>query len=285
MSVRIISMEQLDSNIYNRVVIRQVKDDFFVRVSGEKTTDEYKPISYKLSDNFRGIDSDIKILEIVESVLENMRVDTIKMSVSIPGYSNKFIKVGGTRELYLQIYNQELLKKLVKMIIDKYNRDRYKYCSLDNNHKSYNIFLDRNESFYGSKFISCDRWGNCNQSDETVLNCPKNIEFKLMFVNGKIVAFDYKFITRFVYDKLWEIGKEAILVTETENINLADGTKVGESIQAYCIICDNLIIRFNCSVFTKNYVLNICNKLLDRYNSELNEIEKVKKRQLKLEGF
>ena len=52
------------------------------------------------------------------------------------------------------------------------------------------------------------------------------------------------------------------------------------------ITCGNLRILFNCSTFSKEYVKNLCNYVVNKYNNELNEKNSVvKKRQLIMEGF
>ena len=50
-------------------------------------------------------------------------------------------------------------------------------------------------------------------------------------------------------------------------------------------MCGNLEIRFKCSVFTKKYIEQFCNDIVNKYNGELEQLKCCKKRQLKMEGF
>lgn len=284
MSVKISTKQRLDSNFYNSITIREVDGSFFVKISGVKSSGEYESTSLKLSDNFKGLTDDKKIICIVDSFLENATINGIEVDVFHGGYSGKFIKVDGTRTLYLQISNPELLRIIIKMIKNKYNRDRYK-TTIDYDDALYSIILRENASSYGMEFVSCDDCSLECSGDR----CPKLMTFKLMFANGKIVGFDKKFIERFIYDKLWEFGCEAILVEETKPIKLAGGIVIGNSIKAYSIVCGNLEIRFDCSTFTRDYVCSFCNDIVNKYNDELDkellQINRYKKRQLKMEGF
>jgi len=284
MSVKISTKQQLDSNFYNSLTVREVDGNFFVKVSGNKSNGDYVITSLKLSDNFKGITDDKKIICIVDSFLENATIDSIEVDAFHVGYGGKFIKVSGTRTLYLQLDNKELLKVIISMIKNKYNRDRYKGI-IGSDDSLYNISLSEKTSSYGKEFVSCeDCCEDCSND-----YCPKPMTFKLMYVNGKIVGFDKKFIERFIYDRLWEFGCKAILVEETKPIKLVGGIVIGNSIKAYSVVCGNLEIRFECSVFTKDYVCSFCNGIVDKYNNELDkellQINSYKKRQLKMEGF
>lgn len=283
MSVKISTKKKLDANAYNKIFIREVEDDFCVNVSSKKPSDEYVSISYKISDNFRKMKDNEKIISIVESFLESTEISSIETAVLCVGYAGEFIKISGTRELYLQINDSDLLKTIIKMIKNKYDRDRYKYCGLKDSNSSYNIFLNRKESSYSEQFLLCD---DCVGYDCDV-SCPKCTEFKLMYIDGKMAPFDERFIQRFIYDKLWEVGRDAFVTDETGDIKLKDGTKIGTYVKRYIITCGDLFIRFNASAFSRSYVLNLCNKIVDRYNNELTMVDnnEVMKRQLKMEGF
>ena len=286
MNVKIMTKEKLDSNAYNRIVIRKVKDTFNVKVSGNVDLtgflgDEYSSTSYKLSDSFKDVSSCEKILSIVESFLASTEINCIELSEKLVGYAGTFIKISGIRELYLQIDNKDLIKKIVKMVKDKYEHDRYNYCICNNDCNSYCIRLSNKCSSYEKQFINCENCDGCEINSE---NCPKHIEFKLMY-NGKILPFDKNFLQRFIYDKLWEIGLNAQVIETFHDIKLADGTLVNRLVDGYCIICGDMTIKFNCSVSSSEYIVDICNEIVNRYNGELSDIENAKKRQLKMEGF
>lgn len=286
MSVKITEKGKLNANAYNRIVIREVDDGFSVKVSGSKLSDEYISVSYKLSDSLREISDNEKIIFIVNSFLENAKISSIELGASCMGCSGEFIKIGNERQLYLQINNPELLKIIIRMIKGKYDRDRYEYCNNVNFNNSYSIFLKSNVSSYDREFVSCS---DCTLSEinNNCQDCPKNVRFKLLYGNGKIAKFDRMFIERFIYDKLWEEGIEASILEETEDIKLIDGvTKVGEYVDSYCIVCGDLSIKFNCTAFSRAYIFDFCNNIVNRYNKELIESrENVMKRQLKMEGF
>ena len=284
MSVKLTGKNKLDANVYNNIVIREVDGNFIVKVIGDKLGDKYESISYKLTDDMKKMDASEKIIAIVDSFLENTQIDSIETESLYAGYDGMFITIDGTRRLCLQINNSELLKMIIKMVKNKYDRDRYEYCDSTDVNSLYGIFLNSKQSSYTRQCISCD---DCeSHGDSCGDTCPSYIQFKLMYVNGKMASFDEKFISRFIYDKLWEFGENAIIIEKTHDIKLIGGHKVGDAVDGYLINCGNLNIMFYCTAFNQKYVLNFCSNIVDRYNKELRESEEnCKKRQLKMEGF
>ena len=286
MGVRIKTKLMLDSNSYNKLIIREDDGNFFVKVSGDKLDEKFEFLSYRLTDSLKSMTDSEKIIAIVESYLENAFVNSIESSRTCLGSPGLFIKVSGSRELYIRIENKELLNRVVKMIKEKHIRDRYYYIMNSDIKNSYNIVLNKGVSCYNREFISCDDCEyriDCEKSNGV---CPKQIQFRLMFSNGKLVSFDEKFIERFIYDKLWDVGLIANVIEIVHDICLCGGEKVGTVVDGYYITCGNLKIRFNCSVFSREYVMNICNNIVNRYNNELNERDNnIKNKQLKMEGF
>ena len=120
MGVKIMSKEKLDLNKYNKIIIREVDSDFFVRVSGNGLDDEYNSVLYKLSDGLKKLDDYEKIILIVDSFLEKSMINCIELDVCALGYHGKFMKISGSRELYIQIFNNDLMKRLVHLIRCKY---------------------------------------------------------------------------------------------------------------------------------------------------------------------
>lgn len=285
MSVKIMTKLKLDTNAYNKLIIREEDGKYLVKISGNKVDDKYTSV-FRLTDSMKKMGDVEKIITIVESFLENTQINYIDASTCCVGCSGRFIKVSGSRELYIQhIENQELLKKLIKMITEKYTRDRYSYVMNSNIKNSYSIVLNKDISYYNREFISCgdcEYRADCEKSNGV---CPKQIQFRLMFENGKLLPFDKEFIERFVYDKLWEVGLSASVVVNKSDIKLHDGTVISKVVDGYSIACGDVMIKFNCSTFSIEYVLNFCYEIINRYNGELRNIEKIKKRQLKMEGF
>lgn len=281
MSVKISTVERLNANAYDRIIIRETNGNFFVNVCGKKSNDEYVSLSYKLSDRLRRVEDCEKIRLIVDSFLENAMVNCIETDASFYGCIGKFIKICGSRELYLQITNKELLKQLVKMIKDKYERDRYNYLITNDDNKMYNIMLSNQLSSYEKKCISCSDCSGCEEFDSI---CPKYIDFRLMY-NGKILPFDRNFIERFICDKMSLVGLPACVVVDKKDLKLRDGTVVSTIVDGYSISFGDIIIKFTCSTLSLEYILDFCRWIVDKHNRELKEIEKGKKRQLKMEGF
>ena len=253
MSVKILTKERLNSNFYNKMIIKELNGNYFVNVSSEKSNDEYVSLSYKLSDSFRKMNDEDKIISIVDSFLKDTEIDLIKTEVFYPGHKEQFILLDGSRKLYLHINNSKLLNIIIKMVKEKYSNDRFKYCFNNTFTNSYQINLSNRDSSYSTKYISCDDCLGCMEDSI----CPKYIEFKLMYSGGNIVYFDKKFIERFIYDKLWEYRKVADIIEETRDIKVANGDKVGECINSYNIICGDLIIKFNCTEFSRISVYDL----------------------------
>lgn len=281
MGIRISTKEKLDTNAYASMIIREVDGSFFVKINGGKSDTQSLMVSYRLSDMIKGLSDFHKIVEIVDSFLENASISSIETDEFHVGYGGNFIKVNGSRTLYLQIDNHELLRYLVRMIKSKYDRDRYKYvASVSCN--EYDINLSDKKSTYGMEFISCE---NCELNCDLGY-CPKSLTFNLMYLKGKILGFDRAFIERFINDKLWECGEVATICEKRKEVKLIDGrTVVGAYTDAYCIMCGNLEIRFKCSAFSRKYIEQFCNDIVNKYNGELEKLNSCKKRQLKMEGF
>lgn len=281
MSVKIVGVKKLDANVYDRMVIREIDGNYFVNVNGAKLSKDYVSGTYKLSDSLKGIKDTEKVILIVDSFLENMKIKSIDALVRCINYNGNFIEVDGTRKLHLQIENKELLKVIIKMIINKYNRDRYQYCINNSKDNEYNIFLNDKFTSYDKKFIDCKDCSYSTCDDK----CPKNIEFRLMYINGKIAYFDKLFIERFIMDKLWEVGKDACIFVHEKDIKLLGGEKVGRYVDAYYILCGDLSIKFTCGVFNKDYIFSLCSEIVNKYNEELTINNSMMKRQLKMEEF
>ena len=282
MSVKILTIERLNANNYNKMIIREVDCYYIGNLSGERLTDQYTSLSYKKSDNFRKMEDEEKIICNVDTFLRDTIVSSIDTGVFYSGCREQFIMVFGTRKLYLYLENSKLLRTIVKMIKDKYNMDRYKYCNNNSSDNLYEISLNSKGASYGRKCISCENCAGCIEDDDI---SPSYIQFKLMYIKGNIASFDKKFLERFIYDKLWEYGKLANLTEETHDIKVGGITKIGKCIDSYNIICGDLVIKFNCTTFSKKYVFELISGIVNRYNSELKEVNKYKKRQLKMEGF
>lgn len=284
MGVKINTKRKLDSNAYSKIIIKK-DDDYYVKVTSDKREEQYEFVSYKLSNMIKNSDDNSKIISIIDSFLENTLINFIDVNTSCVGCSGKFIRVSGTRDLYLQISDKELLKEILIMIKNKYDRDRYSYI-ISSDINSYNINLNKDVSYFNREFISCD---NCEYNIDCGKNndcCPKHIRLRLMYENGKLVSFEEDFIKRFIYDKLWESGVEASITCETEDIKVGGTFKIGTYVKGYLIRCGDLEIMFNCSTFSREYVYNLCNNIVSKYNRELiDNDKKIKKRQLKMEGF
>lgn len=280
MRVKISTKEKLDSYLYNTMIVRELADSFNVSLCGEKCCDEYQLSFIKLSDSLKKMSDYQKVILIVEDFLENSVINSIEVDVLHVGCGGRFIKINGSRTLYLQINNFELLKTIIKMIKSKYDNDRCKYVS-NYNDNLYDIVLREKNSSYDIEFMSCD---DCS-IDCTNDFCPKQLHFNLMYINGEIAGFDRKFIEKFISDKLLQVGSEAMIFEETNDIKLAGDTKIGSYTKSCCIICGDLCIRFHCSAISKNYILDFCTNIVNKYNNELIEISRYKKRQLKMEGF
>lgn len=281
MSVKINTKEKLDMNAYERIVIIEKNTGFWVKVSSSKPSEDYSFPSYKISDDLKDNTDYEKIVLIVESFLNDTLVDTIEFGATYYGYAGNFIKISGDRALYLQIKDNNLLRKLIKMVKMKYQQDRYNYFADSSDNNLYSIRFCNEVSSYTVKPILCEACDGCDKLDNV---CPNYVEFKLMY-NGDILHFDKMFISRFIYDKLWEQRVPAKVIANVREDKTYNGMSTMNILEGYGIVCGDLRINFNCSRACDEYVITICNNIVNRYNSELEKINKVKKRQLVMEGF
>lgn len=259
------NIKDIDSSECSMLIIKEMNDYYQIDFMNG---DGSKEIIYKINDC-----NNDKIINLVNDFLDTTTIDCIDITTIY--FSSLFIGIKGYQNMYIYLKNKNLLQRLIKRIENKYNRDRYKYLINNSVQNNYIINLSVDETSYYENYIDC-----IDDSEKLKNNdiYSKFIQLNLVCNNGDVIDFDKNFIERFMYDKLWDIGVLANL--EDSNNNLMD-CFIGK----YYITCRELVIIFNYDYKNKEYVYNLCSKVINKYNGELIENDKINKKQLKMEEF
>lgn len=257
MSVRIRGLNLLDSNLYQRMIIREdLSGNFQVSVIGEKPRVPMIPTSFLFSDDLKRKKDTEKINLLIEHFLRYSRVSKLERNAYLDYYRGDFQVIKGDRELDFQLRNPEL-KNSIKMIENKYLNDRLAFC--EENKDVSNILLRSNWDVYYQK-------GNDYRDDY--------LKFYLQENRGALVGREQRFLQEFLYHRFCEIGEFVLLRDRSYLHNLPDGTLITYGAS---YVCGNL------NLWTMSEPVTSCvEEVVEKYNEELTTQKKL---QLKMEGF
>lgn len=187
--MKINGLKHLNSNFYDSIMIRDRGLELKVDVKNDNGVDTIK-ISPSFYDGIRDLSDKEKISEIVRYYLRNNNVESLCDKFYLERYKGHFLRVGGTRNLFLQLSIDNVEKGLVKEIINKYIVDRYKF--LIDNQDVKNI-----EIYYGENSPSYKRY-----VDDFNYNSENIISIRLMSREHILSSFEEKFIDRFIKEKV-----------------------------------------------------------------------------------
>ena len=187
--MKINGLKYLNSNFYDSIMMRdrglELKVD--VKSNEDITTVKKSPSFY---DSIKDLDDKKKVTEIVRYFLRNNSVNSLSDKFYLERYKGHFLRVGGTRDLFLQLSSDNVEKGLINEIINKYVVDRYKF--LIDNQDVKNI-----EIYYGENSPSYKRY-----VDDFNYNSENIISIRLMSREHILSSFEEEFIDRFIKEKI-----------------------------------------------------------------------------------
>ena len=153
MSIKIDGIMRLRANYYNKLVIREDRNnkDYRVNVSGNKINHETEMVGNRFMDDFKNKTDDDQIREIVDDYIRNTKICGIDDLISLFDYNGEKFNViygnFGYKKMLLQLYNKDF-KDIFYKINDKYKQDRYDFCYDTRGIKTFRI----STSFTGSGY-------------------------------------------------------------------------------------------------------------------------------------
>lgn len=227
--MKINGLKHLNSNFYDSIMIRDRGLELKVDVKNDNGVDTIK-ISPSFYDGLRDLSDKEKVSEIVRYFLRNNKIKYLDDRCYVLRYKGHFLKVGGSRDLFLQLSSDNVEKGLVKEIINKYVVDRNEF--LFKNQDIRNI-----EIFYG---------GNCPsyKVKEDILT------IRLMSEGRKLCAFERNFLDWFIKQKI-DNTTERIDACAQNYIYVAT-TRFGNN-SGYYFKCDDFIISVDKDFYDRFY--------------------------------
>lgn len=200
--MRINGKKYLSNNSYHRIVIKIVNDEYVINISGKDDNFKTINLSNDFIDTVKFLDDDHKVLEIVNHFLRNNLVTGLSYAEYYRNDKHFNVVNGGDRVLMLQIKNNEIGKKVVDNINQKYLLDRARYPFKDG---SYMIATSDKKCCYQDHFIYLKR-----NKDKQV--SKEDMEFLKAFLLSKI-DINYKTIL-YYKDKIINNNKSQFLFSD-----------------------------------------------------------------------
>ena len=254
MNIKINGKSKLDSNDYERLVIRYSDEKYLVNVNKKRTSFPTVKLNNIFSDRLKKVSPEEQVIEIIDYFLRNNQINEISDFKYLSHYEGVFTAVKSNRSIMaLQIPRRIKNDDILNNIIFKYRNDRYNFLEKNKNINSFEISIEKDSSSYSRRKL----WDNEDYESYIKLCIRK--------------SFDDKFLKEFLFEKLYEQGYNAYL-KESFIIN----NDIGYIGLGWYILCGNLKIKVD------EKIVPFVMEIIKKYNLEINDI---KKKQLKLEGF
>ena len=280
MRVDIKGITKLNANYFEQINIIEdtKKEQYSVVVYGEKNLLKGNTVGVKFSEQIKGMGSEDRVMEIIQRFLENVKINSISNSYR----KNEWVYVkgnNGNKILKLQLIDSKF-KEIFKIINDKYLNDRYDYF-WNNDIKKLNLVLDTKKTSYNVNPIECEYCYNrveCLDNKKTNFTCDTYVDYSIRTDRDTgIFMFEKIFITEYLNYRLWQIGEEAFIKTNS----IGSDYSFNRYISSHIIRCGDFELSFpHREEFM--FIFGIVND----YNNELFKIKhNEKSRQLKMEGI
>ena len=258
MSTTINGLKKLDENYYERILIRKKEDNYKIEVRGNKSNYMTLESLNKISNYLKNETDSEKIRTIIEYFLRYTTINEISDRAYLDRHDGKFLKAGGSKELYLQIPKKDEFCDIPNMIAIKYFNDRLLFC-------------EENKDINFIELHVLERKGSY---ERTEYNFGTRLNFNLMSEGFKLVEEEKIFLKEFILEKFKSIGKPAYIRREEVYIPSAEN---------YIELGDYLTCgHFRMKLCHNTDVINAVTDTVYNYNESLIE---AKKKQLKMEGF
>ena len=241
--MKLVGRQYLNKNNYDKLIIDQCKDEVEVKFT---STDKLSRIESKdyFTDLLVGLSDEEKVIKIVKHFLRNSNINEIINKTYLPRYEGWFSVIKGmnNRLLALKLLDNDLSKKITKLIFDKYKADRYKY------------YLENEVKYIGSSSYKRS-YGNYS-----ILNTREE----------KLIENEKEFLKYLIESKLNYVNEACIRRLEYYS-DILDHIDFGDY-----LICGDLKIGIGSNLIYKELF-----KIIDEYNYELKK-NKEENYQLKL---
>ena len=257
MSVYINGVKLLNANLYDTIIIKEKENGYRITIRGSKETITCTNSEYKFSEELKKISDEEQIIKVTDSFLKSTKINHIGYKKIMKGYEGDFCVVKGNRELDLCLKKD--LKELQSLLINKYLIDRFCFLNDNNDISCYEIKLGFNKSSY--------------KIENTKLR--RKIVYEIMYDNNlQVPDYEKDFLIGFLYEKVCNSDEDVII--KNRKTYFDEGKFHIEN--GDFLMCGNLEVKLDCH----QNIINTVNQVINKYN---NEREKVKKKQLKLEGI
>lgn len=257
MSVKVDGLKHLDDNNYDRIIIRQINDSFIVNVRQQDKNIYTISPQHKLSSELKKEEDIKKIGIIIEEFSNNIRINAIYERKRLDYYDGTFCGAKGSKELDFQIFDSSI-KDTLAMVRNKYRNDRLKFWEENKDINNYEI----TGNSFGSTYEKIEG------------NTGSILKFSFLSQYDRVFDFEKEFLEELLYSKLYSVGEEAKIVGKRGYFPFAETyIDLGNFVE-----CGDFSMRLPMTLTLDRIVRNV----VINYNYSL---EKVKEKQLKMEGF
>ena len=231
--MKIKGLKHLNSNFYDYIMIRNKKEELTVELKNSLNIPTIKT-NKNFYDSIKELSEKEKTTEIIRYYLRNNSINKIYKG-ELSHYPGKFMIIEGSRNLYLQIEEEQIDINVLNEILEKYNMDRIKYL-LTNRHHNIQINSSPYSGFNYGYYKNNDNYDeytfiNLHMKDNKLLDIEKDflfffINYMLTNINEKVyirsVSFDQRFIN--YYERRFEDYAGIYIECEKFNIRLDRNT-------------------------------------------------------------
>ena len=149
---------KINTNTYNRLVIRQTKDTFTLCVSGDNSIDLSKEANKKFTDSLKKKTEQEKIFCIIKYFLENNKICEINDKTILNYYQELFMVIKSVDKILGLKLNDYENSEIMSVIMNKYFLDRQEFINENQNINQYYLSLHKNRTMYsldGSSINLC----------------------------------------------------------------------------------------------------------------------------------
>ena len=254
--MKINGIKHINNNFYDYIMIRNLYlDETRIDTKSDLNIDTLKS-SKTFYNSIKHLNEKEKINEIIRYYLRNNKIYSISDKCVLSHYDGYFTVIEGNRNLYLQMKEDSLDKKILNEIKEKYIMDRYEYITNNN--------LNKIDISYSYKESSCyiEKYRN---DIEDVLNII------LKDNNKKLLDFEEEFILNYMnylFSKRDKKINYRFVGISIYMYNHFDTLKFGEFPGLYFYnndfiikVNDNLFSKIEPLVYNHNKVLKDAKKL------------------------
>lgn len=255
--MKVNGIKYLNSNLYDKIIIRRLEEGIKIDIKGKSKINTIKT-STIFYDEIKNLSDKEKISEIVEYFLRNNKIQHLEDRKKLTHYNGKFTVIGGPRELLMQIKKEDIDNNILKLLKEKYIKDREEFLIKHNDIELICI----GESFYKSSYQMIE--------NDFYREVPY-ININLKQCRGKLEDFEYDFFMKFIEEKI-NNSEKIICVSPKEKaiIELRAGEVYLKCDECTICLSHELYLRIQHLIYNHNLLFEETKKLqltFEGYNS------------------